>query len=365
MAAIIVDANSAVVTAGAEDAPASGTVETLTVTTLVGEDWPVLSGGEWFHAIDAADKGKTSNYEVIRITATANGTGVSWTATRGDGPNGTTHAHAAGWTILPVLSAESLGSAIAADSVPIANPTGITTGTETPDPISGANTARWVEFPLFDASVMAWGLAGDSFPRVVFAADPNNIGALLLGDGTFDPTSDPSHAVVSAFSDPDRGWSPNIGANFFGAVLGVLGFTGMDQTNGPQGVIGGQVGDLAVNSKTNALDAPNIWRCTTAGNPSTAVWSLVSVLAATDPITDGVTPPNAGAIWQDTSGTGSLWVSTGASLGDWLQLLGGGVVFPPAHAGAPTYVKGGMYFDTTLNKLRIGGATAWETVTSA
>lgn len=32
--------------------------------------------------------------------------------------------------------------------------------------------------------------------------------------------------------------------------------------------------------------------------------------------------------------------------------------------GAPAYVKGGMYFDTTLNKLRIGGATAWETVTS-
>ncbi|MHB8627017.1 MAG: hypothetical protein ACYDEO_12525 [Aggregatilineales bacterium] len=34
-------------------------------------------------------------------------------------------------------------------------------------------------------------------------------------------------------------------------------------------------------------------------------------------------------------------------------------------AGAPAYVKGGMYFDTTLNKLRIGGATAWETVTSS
>lgn len=34
-------------------------------------------------------------------------------------------------------------------------------------------------------------------------------------------------------------------------------------------------------------------------------------------------------------------------------------------ASAPAYVKGGMYFDTTLNKLRIGGATAWETVTSA
>ena len=33
-------------------------------------------------------------------------------------------------------------------------------------------------------------------------------------------------------------------------------------------------------------------------------------------------------------------------------------------AAAPTYVKGAMYFDTTLNKLRIGGATGWETVTS-
>ena len=33
-------------------------------------------------------------------------------------------------------------------------------------------------------------------------------------------------------------------------------------------------------------------------------------------------------------------------------------------ASPPTYVKGAMYFDTTLNKLRIGGATAWETVTS-
>ncbi len=34
-------------------------------------------------------------------------------------------------------------------------------------------------------------------------------------------------------------------------------------------------------------------------------------------------------------------------------------------ASAPAYELGGMYFDTTLNKLRIGGATAWETITSA
>lgn len=33
-------------------------------------------------------------------------------------------------------------------------------------------------------------------------------------------------------------------------------------------------------------------------------------------------------------------------------------------AAAPAYVKGAIYFDTTLNKLRVGGATAWETITS-
>ena len=34
-------------------------------------------------------------------------------------------------------------------------------------------------------------------------------------------------------------------------------------------------------------------------------------------------------------------------------------------ANAPTYFKGSIYFDLTLNKLRVGGATAYETITSA
>ena len=43
-----------------------------------------------------------------------------------------------------------------------------------------------------------------------------------------------------------------------------------------------------------------------------------------------------------------------------------GVIYPvqAPTASAPSYVKGGIYFDTTLNKLRIGGASGWETVTS-
>jgi len=43
-----------------------------------------------------------------------------------------------------------------------------------------------------------------------------------------------------------------------------------------------------------------------------------------------------------------------------------GLIFPQqaATASAPAYQKGAIYFDTTLNKLRVGGATDWETITS-
>jgi hypothetical protein len=47
-----------------------------------------------------------------------------------------------------------------------------------------------------------------------------------------------------------------------------------------------------------------------------------------------------------------------------INLSGSLSIYQATTAAAPAYVKGAMYFDTTLNKLRIGGATAWETVTS-
>jgi hypothetical protein len=77
-------------------------------------------------------------------------------------------------------------------------------------------------------------------------------------------------------------------------------------------------------------------------------------------------------------GTAPNQVPTNADLGTMafqdeaaVQILGGkasNITLLPVQATtalAPAYVKGAMYFDTTLNKLRIGGATAWETVTSA
>lgn len=75
---------------------------------------------------------------------------------------------------------------------------------------------------------------------------------------------------------------------------------------------------------------------------------------------------------QGFDGTHSWYVSATGMAGNAITFIQAlkinqtGTLMPyqAATASAPTYVKGGMYFDTTLNKLRIGGATAWETVTS-
>lgn len=77
-----------------------------------------------------------------------------------------------------------------------------------------------------------------------------------------------------------------------------------------------------------------------------------------------VTPVASQARWIEVTGATS---STDPTIGTSGGNLACSTVFMPKQAttaGAPAYVLGGMYFDTTLNKLRIGGATAWETVTS-
>lgn len=62
-------------------------------------------------------------------------------------------------------------------------------------------------------------------------------------------------------------------------------------------------------------------------------------------------------------GTGNTGISIDASG----NAVVAGTITPvqATTAGAPAYVKGAIYFDTTLNKLRVGGASGWETVTSA
>jgi hypothetical protein len=63
---------------------------------------------------------------------------------------------------------------------------------------------------------------------------------------------------------------------------------------------------------------------------------------------------------------GNVLIGTTTNRSGVNSLVMGGLIFPQqaTTAAAPTYVKGAIYFDTTLNKLRVGGATGWETITS-
>jgi hypothetical protein len=152
-------------------------------------------------------------------------------------------------------------------------------------------------------------------------------------------------------------------------------------------------GNLASNFQTNFVSL-------TVGSTTmvTAVFgwdSSESQIATIKKRIDVTGPLDAGApsvssvplLRLNNGGAASIWMGSQGYTGGWLQViqddgsnnpkamqinpLGGDVsvgdtftVMLRTTAAAPAYRKGALYFDTTLNKLRVGGATAWETVTS-
>jgi hypothetical protein len=136
-----------------------------------------------------------------------------------------------------------------------------------------------------------------------------------------------------------------------GAVTGTVGeiFT----ANATVGVGTGTVAtsaDVATQCLNNTALGYHAGRGITTGSGNTIIGANVTGLAAG--LTNNVIIAN---------GTGSIRVQSNAT-----TITFADVIMPQqaTTAAAPAYVKGGMYFDTTLNKMRIGGATAWETVTS-
>lgn len=136
-----------------------------------------------------------------------------------------------------------------------------------------------------------------------------------------------------------------------GAITGTVGET--FTANATAGVGTGTVATSA-NIATQCLNNTALGRASgrgiTIGSGNTIVGANVTGLPAG--LTNNVILAN---------GTGSIRVQSNAT-----TITFADVILPPqaVTASAPAYVKGGMYFDTTLNKMRIGGATAWETVTS-
>ena len=100
------------------------------------------------------------------------------------------------------------------------------------------------------------------------------------------------------------------------------------------------------------------------GGPSVGVQNYVHTGSASQYI------QGSGAHTWTTAASGSvdaaITFTTAMTLSSSSNLSVTGTISPrqATTAGAPAYVKGAIYFDTTLNKLRVGGATAWETITS-
>lgn len=168
------------------------------------------------------------------------------------------------------------------------------------------------------------------------------------------------------------------------------GGSGLEIDNGPSGVIGfqlsntssvGGVGQYITNNTTgvgafvgyglkldNLSNGYGIYITNTStGVPFSIINSTVITRTVLNPtITTG---SSAIAYKLDTDSlttSGDKLLSIQNNAVEKVSVNYQGVFFPvqATTASAPTYIKGGIYFDTTLNKLRVGGATGWETITS-
>ncbi len=153
-------------------------------------------------------------------------------------------------------------------------------------------------------------------------------------------------------------------------------------------------GGLTTDAGGIALTSPSTpIQATRSLSITTGVATLATLLAKTsDDMADGFGPVIALNIQDDTSAsatlaqigavragadnTGDLIVTTatGGTATEKLRVTSGGdvrvivgklVPVLKAAASAPAYEKGALYFNTTSNKLMVGGAAGWETVTSS
>ena len=136
------------------------------------------------------------------------------------------------------------------------------------------------------------------------------------------------------------------GAGYFGGELSTAGANGLNVTKGTATV-----------------------RSIVAGG-SNELYQVFPNTGTTTSMSWGMGSNSATAPYINTTASLTSIYGAGGTLGLTVGAAGAatfaGIIKPQqaTTAGAPAYVKGAIYFDTTLNKLRVGGATAWETITS-
>lgn len=212
---------------------------------------------------------------------------------------------------------------------------------------------------------------------LVFSANPTLAGITDSGNLTFTGTGnritgDFSNATLSnrvAFQSSTTNGNTgfNVVANGTGTVSSFNLFGGSDLTNyslAQFACIGGsQVRFLSAQGGSGAY-LPMTFSTGGAENARITEFGVVTLGGVNTAPAIKVTPVASQARWVEVTGaTSSTDPTIGVSGGN----LACSAVFMPVQAttaGAPTHVVGGMYFDTTLSKLRIGGAAGWETITS-
>ena len=130
----------------------------------------------------------------------------------------------------------------------------------------------------------------------------------------------------------------------------------------PAVITGGTINATTIGATTPSSGAFTTLSASTSITSAGAIATQTGGFQLVSGVAGGTTP----YIQASTTGGAAapLNVYIGGTVALAINSSGSLQLFSATTAAAPAYVKGAMYFDTTLNKLRIGGATAWETVTS-
>lgn len=232
------------------------------------------------------------------------------------------------------------------------------------------------------------GVSGNptlSLPQNIHTgASPTFAGATLtgayLGDGVAPLVTQNTNAYADPFTQYSQVWLSNTGL-----VMAWMRNDGTFYVGGANGQVGGMrfmttvAGTAASPAYTYLSDDSTGIFFPTADNlafstggteririDGTGQLTLAGNLTSA---TDSTYTLGTSSLYWSNTYTDRLYLNStayidGATAGQ-LKVTGLFMPVQATTAGAPAYVKGALYFDTTLNKLRVGGATAWETVTSA